>query len=362
MIPQRLIYKKGLLYILDQRLIPFKIFYFKAKKVEDVYIAIKDMMVRGAPLIGDAAAYGYLLGIDNIIKKRITRKSEVIKILEKNSQKLKSSRPTAVSLFKCTDRIHKKAIDYLKIFKGSFLTINELEKLREIVHCEVSSIVDEDINSTLAIAKNGISLLKKGSSIITYCNTGALATAGVGTALGIISQGYKKGFIKYVYACETRPYLQGARLTSWELLNNKIPSSLICDNMAGWVMKTKKIDAVIIGADRIAANGDTANKIGSYSLAILSSYHKIPFYVAAPTDTFDLSINSGKDIVIEEREGKEVIKINNNYITDPKVSATHFAFDIVPANLITAIITEKGIITKPNKKKIFLHLYQYINK
>jgi len=356
MIPKRIIYKNKTLLILDQRFLPFKIHYFCARNVDDVYKAIKEMMVRGAPLIGDTTAYGYLLGLDNIIKEKINQKKEIIKILERNARKLKSARPTAVSLFKCTERVHNKAIDYLKYIKHSSLDKKELLKLRKDIFDEVLKILNEDINSTLNIAKNGISLLKPGSVVITYCNTGALATTGVGTALGIISEGYKKGYISYVYACETRPYLQGAKLTAWELLKNKIPSSLICDNMAGWVMKTKKIDAVIIGADRIARNGDTANKIGSYSLAILSNFHKIPFYVAAPTDTFDLDIKSGDDIKIEERGSDEVIKIRDIYISHPDVFAFHPAFDVVPNNLITAIITEKGVIKNPNTKNVISHL------
>ena len=356
MIPERLIYRKNKLLILDQRLIPFKVSYFKAKNVSDVSKAIKDMMVRGAPLIGDTAAYGYLLGIDEIISKKVNKKRALIKILEKNLEKLKSARPTAVSLFKCSWRVHRKALDYIEKITNDFLNKRELKKLREIVENEVSLILNEDINSTLNIAKNGISLLKPGSVVITYCNTGALATAGIGTALGIISEGYKNGYIGYVYACETRPYLQGARLTAWELLKNKIPFSLICDNMVGWVMKTKKVDAVIIGADRIARNGDIANKIGSYSLAILSAYHKIPFYVAAPTDTFDLNIEKGDDIKIEERSSLEVIKIRDSYISHPDVVAFHPAFDVVPSNLITAIVTEKGIIKNPNTKNVISHL------
>lgn len=343
MIPERLIYSQGRLLILDQRLLPFKIQYFKAITSKDVAKAIKDMMVRGAPLIGDTAALGYLLGIDEIIKKKI--KKNIKLILENNLNTITSSRPTAVALFKATNRVHKKALDMLN--KNT-----NIIKLREEVEKEAFKIIDEDISSTLNIAKNGISLLSKNSSVITYCNTGSLATAGIGTALGIITEGFRINKISHVYPCETRPYLQGARLTAWELMKNKIPYTLICDNTAGWLMKSKKINAVIIGADRIAANGDTANKIGSYSLAIISKFHSIPFYVAAPIDTFDLSISSGKDIKIEERSADEVIKVNGNYIAHPSTPAYHPAFDIVPNNLITAIITDKGIIKNPTPQKI----------
>lgn len=344
MIPPRLIYKKNAkLLVLDQRLIPFKIKYFQAKTVSDVSKAIKDMMVRGAPLIGDTAAFGYLIGVCTISDKKNIH--QIIKILEKNKNILNSSRPTAVALFKATERLHNLALSLLKAGK----TIKEI---KEEIEKETFKILNEDIQSTLSIARNGVNLLKSGSRVITYCNTGSLATAGIGTALGIITDGFKKGKISHVYPCETRPYLQGARLTAWELMMEKVPYTLICDNTAGWLMKTKKIDAVIIGADRIAANGDTANKIGSYSLAILARYHSIPFYVAAPTDTFDLSIKNGNEIKIEERKPQEVIKIYDRYIAHKKTNAYHPAFDVVPSNLITAIITEKGIIKNPDKSKI----------
>lgn len=347
MVPKRFIYTKNSLKILDQRLIPFEIKYFLAKNVQDTAKAIRDMMVRGAPLIGDVAALGYLLGIDNLISEKNTIGIE--SILERNAKVLKESRPTAVSLFKAVDRLHSKSIKL--IYDG-----HKLKDVREEVKKEAFKIIEEDINSTLAIAKNGIELLEKDSNVITYCNTGALATAGIGTALGIITEGYKHKKISHVYVCETRPYLQGARLTAWELMTNKIPYTLICDNTAGWIMKTKKINAIIIGADRIAANGDTANKIGSYSLAVLAKRHKIPFYVAAPIETFDTNIKNGNEIKIEERDRQEIIKIRDIYISHPKTNAFHPAFDIVPSNLIEAIITEKGIIKNPNFKKIKEHL------
>lgn len=349
MIPKRFKYSQNSLQILDQRFIPFKIKYFEAKTVEDCAKAIREMMVRGAPLIGDVAALGYLLGIDNILKMKLKKTQKILSILQRNADILKESRPTAVSLFKAIDRIHSKAEKLIE--KGY-----KIGDLREEVQKEAFKIIEEDINSTLAISMNGIKLLKNNSVVITYCNTGSLATAGIGTALGIITQGYKYKKISHVYACETRPYLQGSRLTSWELMKNNIPYTLICDNMAGWIMKIKKIDAIIIGADRIASNGDTANKIGSYSLSVLAKKHNIPFYVAAPTDTFDTTLKNGSQIKIEERSIDEIIKIKNVYIAHPKTKAFHPAFDVVPNNLITAIITEKGIIKKPNTEKIKHHL------
>ncbi|MCX7905574.1 MAG: S-methyl-5-thioribose-1-phosphate isomerase [Elusimicrobiales bacterium] len=352
MIPKRIIYSKGKLRILDQRYLPFKINYFLARNSKDTAKAIKEMVVRGAPLIGDTAALGYLLGIDEIILKGI--KTNIKEILKKNLQILTNSRPTAVSLFKTTQRLHQKAIKLLE--DGA-----DINEIRKEIEKEAFKIIDEDIQSTLKIAENGVKLLSKDSKVITYCNTGSLATSGIGTALGIILEGYKKGKISHVYPCETRPYLQGARLTTWELMKNKIPYTLICDNTAGWLMKNTKIDAVIIGADRIALNGDTANKIGSYTLAIVAKKHNIPFYVAAPLETFDLSISKGEDIKIEERSSLEIIKIKETYIAHPKTNAYHPAFDITPHNLISAIITEKGIIKNPNQEKIKNFLKKILN-
>lgn len=352
MIPERFIYRDESLYILDQRRIPDKIVYFKADAVNKVSKSIKDMMVRGAPLIGDVAALGYLIGIDHIKKtKKILTKSEIIYRLKKNSDILKTSRPTAISLFTATDRMHAEAISMLEK-KSDILSEKDIDDLKKCLKKEAFEIVEEDIISTQKMAEYGIKLLKPESTVITYCNTGALATAGIGTALGVITEGYKKGRIKFVYPSETRPYLQGARLTSWELLKNKIPFKLICDNMAAWIMKTEKIDAVIIGADRIASNGDTANKIGSYSLSILAKYHNVPFYVVAPYDTIDHKISSGNDIKIEERDTLEVIKIKDKFIAHPDVKARHPAFDVTPSKLITAIITEKGIISPVNSENI----------
>ncbi len=235
------------------------------------------------------------------------------------------------------------------------ITKKELENLREEVYNETQKIIEEDKNSTLKIAENGEKLIKKGANIITYCNTGALATYGIGTALGIILYAYQKGKINCVYPCETRPYLQGLRLTAWELKQNKIPFKLICDNMASWIMKTEKIDAVIIGADRIALNGDTANKIGSYQLAITAKFHNIPFYVAAPVETIDIRIKNGMEIKIEERKPDEIITINGIKIS-PDIPVRNPSFDFVPNYLITAIITEKGIIRNPDENKIKKHL------
>jgi len=355
MIPKRLIYKNNKILFLDQRLLPEKIKYITAKTPLDGYKAIKNMVLRGAPLIGCSAAYSYILSFD---KLKFQNKDELKKKLDIRANLIKSARPTAVSLFKAIDRMHKKAIQVIDNIKSD-KKIEILKRLTKELKEEADKITNEDISSTIKMAKIGQKLLKKNSKVITYCNTGELATMGIGTALGVITQGFKKGKIKFVYACETRPYLQGARLTIWELKRNSIPSALITDNMAAHIMKTEKIDAIIIGADRIALNGDTANKIGSYSLAIAAKFHKIPFYVVAPTDTIDYSINTGKDIKIEERSAEEVIKVKGKYIAPKDIKVRHPAFDVTPASLITAIITEKGIIKPVNKKNILINIKSY---
>ncbi len=209
---------------------------------------------------------------------------------------------------------------------------------------------EEDIRICRSIGRHGKELITIGSTVLTHCNAGGLATAGYGTALGVIFSARKN--IRKVYVDETRPVLQGARLTAWELLKEGIPATLICDNMAASLMAKDEIDAVIVGADRIASNGDTANKIGTYNLAVLARYHDIPFYVAAPVSTFDLSLKTGDDIPIEERSPSEVKKINGAYITLPKVEVKNPAFDVTPAKLITAIVTERGVIAKPNRRMV----------
>ena len=222
--------------------------------------------------------------------------------------------------------------------------------LKQIILKEAHKILKEDKEVCHAIGQHGKKLIKKGSNLLTHCNAGGLATAGPGTALSIIFAAKNK--IKRVFADETRPVLQGARLTVWELVNEKVPVTLICDNMAAAFMSKKEIGAIVVGADRIASNGDTANKIGTYNLAVLAEYHNVPFYVAAPVSTFDLTLGSGSKIPIEERDPQEVRRIGGKYITVKNVDVKNPAFDVTPAKLITAIITERGIIRKPNKEKI----------
>jgi len=311
-------FKKNRLFLLDERYIPEKKQYFIAKNVEDVAFAIKNMVVRGAPLIGVTAAYGMALGYKN---------------LRKSAKLLLNSRPTAVNLRWAVERI-----------------LNLKEKNFKAILNEAKKIHREDKELCEKIAKNGAKLIPKGAKIITHCNTGMLATGGIGTALGIILYARKK--VKLVYVKETRPRLQGAKLTAWELKENKIPFKIITDSMAAYLMKKEKIDAVILGADRISANGDFANKIGTYALAIEAKFHKVPFYVAAPYSTIDFKTKKGDDIKIEEREKSEVLLINGKPIAPKGADAINPAFDVTPNSLVTALITEKGIVKKPNRKKL----------
>lgn len=337
----RTLYRKNNeLMVLDQRLLPHKIYYIKCKNHKDVYRCIKDMAVRGAPAIGVAAGYGMYLAA---VEKKFKNIPDLKKHLKISGEYLVSARPTAVNLFWAVNRI----IGTVGNFSG-FKTDVLLEKIKK----EADRIYFQDIAINKKIGANGAKLLKKKSAVLTHCNAGALATAGWGTALGVVRSAHKNGKIKLVYVDETRPYLQGARLTAWELLQEKIPCVLITDNMAGYFISTGAVDGVIVGADRIAANGDTANKIGTYSLAVLCRYNKIPFYIAAPMSTFDLTIPDGKKIKIEYRNSDEVTFIKGIRISPAGVKALHPAFDVTPHNLITAIITEKGVIENPSKERI----------
>jgi methylthioribose-1-phosphate isomerase len=310
------VWKKDRLLLLDQRLLPQEIRWVTCRRWQDVAHAIKDMVVRGAPAIGCVAAYGVVLA---------ARQRD----LSKAYDGLLAARPTAVNLRWAIERMRPVA-----------------EVSQDLAH-EAKAIEDEDRLANRQMGVFGAALLPPESVMITHCNTGSLATAGLGTAFGVLWTAYQQGKLKKVIASETRPYLQGARLTAWELKQEKIPFELITDNMAAHVMKTEKIDGVIVGADRIAANGDTANKIGTYSLAVLARHHTIPFYVAAPTSTVDMRAASGESIPIEERSPKEVTEIRGKAIAPKNTKARHPAFDVTPADFITAIITEKGAVKPP---------------
>ncbi|OAI51155.1 S-methyl-5-thioribose-1-phosphate isomerase [Betaproteobacteria bacterium SCGC AG-212-J23] len=300
------------LELLDQRLLPGKKKYVACQTAEQVAKAIKDMVVRGAPAIGCAAAFGVVLSKGS---------SKAYAVLAK-------SRPTAVNLFWALERM-KKAKD--------------LEN-------EARAIFDEDLAGNRAMGELGATLIPERARVMTHCNTGALATAGYGTALGVIRASKNKRIS--VIANETRPYLQGARLTAWELVQEGIPCTLITDNMAGHLMSRGEVDVVIVGADRIAANGDVANKIGTYTLAVLAKRHGIPFYVVAPRSTFDLKISSGKQIPIEERPAAEVTGYRGVRWAPDGISVRNPAFDVTPAELITGIVCERAVILAPDREKI----------
>lgn len=348
MIPARLKFSRGTLHILDQRLLPDKILYIKAESAADVAKATKDMALRGAPLIGCAAAYGFAMEICRL--SPLSSKS-LISAARKTVKILNAARPTAVALFYSTARMADKANKFASENEG-FFSKDTFKRLCKMLVDEADLITAEDVRSCDAMGKYGASLLPKDCVIMTHCNAGALATMGIGTAVGVITAAHEQGKIKHAYSCETRPYMQGARLTIWELMRNKVPSELITDSMAAHIIKTCGVNAIVVGADRIAANGDTANKIGTYSLAIAAKYHGVPFYVAAPSPTFDFDAKTGESIVIEERSSREVTDIKGMRIAPKNVKARHPAFDVTPAKLITAIITEKGIISPVNAKNI----------
>ena len=307
-------WKGDRLDLLDQRMLPDKTVYVTCRTASQVADAIRDMVVRGAPAIGCAAAFGVVLG-------KSTKESFDI---------LAKSRPTAVNLFWALERM-----------TGA-----------KDPEAEAQAIFEEDLAANRAIGRHGAGLIPAGARMLTYCNTGALATSGHGTALGVLRTAFEQKKNISVVACETRPYLQGARLTAWECMQEGIPCTLVTDNMAGYLMAKGEVDAVIVGADRIAANGDTANKIGTYMVAVLAKRHGLPFYVAAPLSTFDLKIPDGSAIVIEERPAQEVTGYRGMRWAPEGVAVRNPAFDVTPAELITGIICEKGVILQPGRERI----------
>lgn len=328
-------YKNGILRLLDQTKLPGEVVWVECKTYEDVATAIRDMIVRGAPAIGVTAAYGVAIGalaVDTNSREIFFRE------LDKICDVIRKTRPTAVNLFWAIDRVYGKAVSNKD---------KSVSEIKDIILNEASLMELEDIEINKKIGYYGNSLIKAGWTILTHCNAGALATCGYGTALGVIRAAHESGKNIQVFADETRPYLQGARLTAYELMEDGIPVTLICDNMAGHFMKEGLINCIIVGADRIALNGDTANKIGTYSLSVLAKEHNIPFYVAAPVSTIDFSIESGDKIVIEERKAEEVTHIKSIPIAPEGVKVRNPAFDVTPAKYITAIITEKAVVYPP---------------
>jgi methylthioribose-1-phosphate isomerase len=329
------------LKIIDQTQLPGKLVFLELRNYTDVVAAIKQMKVRGAPAIGVAAAYGIALGAQNI---KAETKSKFLSQFDKILQSFVESRPTAVNLFRAIDRMKKAA------------TAADFAAIKQALIDEAKSIHAEEEAATRRLSQLGAELIKNGVTILTHCNAGPLATAGYGTALGVIKAAWEQGKKIEVIATETRPLLQGACLTTWELMQENIPVTLITDSMAGYFLSRGKVNCVIVGADRIAANGDTANKIGTYTLAVLAKENGIPLYVAAPTSTIDLSLKSGDQIPIEERNPEEVTSIKGVRLAPKGVTAANPAFDITPHRYITAIITEKGIVREPyidGLKKLF---------
>ncbi len=331
-------WKENKVYMIDQRLLPLEEKFIEHSDYREVAKSIKDMVVRGAPAIGVSAAMGIALGVINTTDNY---EEEFAKIIDT----IASTRPTAVNLFWAVERMKKLFHDYK----------HDPALLKEKIVEEALKIDTDDVAINKRMGKNGQELLKSGQTVLTHCNAGALATAGYGTALGVVRAAVEAGKDITVVADETRPYLQGARLTVWELQQDNIPVKLITDNMAGYMMKKGLIDAVVVGADRIAANGDAANKIGTYSVAILAQYHNIPFYVAAPVSTIDFNCPTGEEIPIEERDKDEVIHFMNQRTARPETEVYNPAFDVTPNSMIKAIITEEKVLY-PNFKEAIAQL------
>jgi methylthioribose-1-phosphate isomerase len=328
------IWHENSVLLIDQTRLPAEYTLVEISRCDDMARAIKTMIVRGAPAIGVAAAYGMYLGAREI---QTDDRDIFLNQLEEVAQQLRQTRPTAVNLFWAISRMLKTAYE----------SLGSVEQIKASLLKTAQTIQLEDLQTCQAIGDHGLGVLPSHPQqlcLMTYCNTGALATAGYGTALGVARSAWREGRLARVYACETRPRLQGAKLTSWECVQEGIPVTVITDNMAAHCLNRGMIDAVVVGADRIAANGDTANKIGTYSLALVSKAHNIPFYVAAPLSTVDFELDHGMKIPIEERHPSEIYQIGETLICPPGVEFYNPAFDVTPAELITGIITEKGVV------------------
>ncbi|HZJ84573.1 MAG TPA: S-methyl-5-thioribose-1-phosphate isomerase [Syntrophomonadaceae bacterium] len=332
-------FENNSIVILDQTKLPEKVVHEKLTSPEQVAGAIRQLKVRGAPLIGVTAAFGLALALAQFKGNKDGLKVYFAEV--KNLLAL--TRPTAVNLFWALQRMEN-------VFVANFAA--DLPTIINALKSEAEAMFAEDVATNEAIGEYGQRLISQPSKIMTICNAGHLATCGYGTALGVIRSAAKKNKVKGVWANETRPVLQGSRLTVWELTQDNIPVTLITDNMAGYVMSQGEVDFIVVGADRIATNGDTANKIGTYSLAVLAQHHQIPFYIAAPISTIDFAISKGKEIPIEERNADEVRSIMGSMLTVPKVAVFNPAFDVTPNHLITGIITEKGVLKPPFAEEI----------
>jgi methylthioribose-1-phosphate isomerase len=334
-------WKNDRVVMLDQRLLPHKEVYRVCRDYQEVAQAIREMVIRGAPAIGVAAAMGVALGAAKAQVKTFDRDFERIFL------NLSKTRPTAVNLFWALERMRK------------IYTVNRsrgVDVVKRLLKDEAQAIYKEDIAANKQLGKFGAQMLRNARHLMTHCNAGALATAGYGTALGVIRALKEAGRDFDVFVNETRPFLQGARLTAWELKKEKIPVTLITDSMAGYLMQMGKVDAVVVGCDRVAANGDVANKIGTYTIAVLAKRHGIPFYVAGPTSSIDLNCPSGKEIPIEQRDAKEVSHIFGKALAPKGIKVFNPAFDVTSQDLISAIITEKGVIQPPYQQNIRSHV------
>jgi methylthioribose-1-phosphate isomerase len=323
--------------MIDQRKLPAQEVYVRCKTPAEVARAIKTMVIRGAPAIGVAAAMGVAIGVR---RSQSTGTQKLAAEFYKTCELLAATRPTAVNLFWAIERMKRS-------FAAAVAAGESVDQIKDRLDREAQAIHDEDVANCRAMGAYGAEVVPAEATILTHCNAGALATAGYGTALGVIRGAVERGKRVAVLADETRPFLQGARLTAWELVRDGIPTTVITDNMAGAIMRTGHIDLVVVGADRIAANGDTANKIGTYSVAVLAKEHDIPFYVAAPLSTIDLNTPDGSSIPIEERNSREVSHLGGSQLTPDGALIRNPAFDVTPFKLITGIITERGIFRAP---------------
>jgi len=330
-------WQNGVVTMVDQRKLPAAEVYVHCRSAHDVAKAIKSMVIRGAPAIGVAAAMGIALEME---RSKATGTRQFTTEFQKTCDLMAATRPTAVNLF--------WAIDWMKrSFSDGALAGESVDQLRSRLRLEALRIHDEDVASCRAIGSHGAALVPSDARILTHCNAGALATAGYGTALGVVRGAVEAGKRVRVLADETRPFLQGSRLTAWELVRDGIDTTVIIDNMAGALMRNQEIDLVVVGADRIAANGDTANKIGTYTLAVLAKEHGIPFYVAAPWSTIDFSTDEGSQIPIEERDAKEVTHVGSKQLAPKGAAVRNLAFDVTPHRYITAIVTDRGVFLPP---------------
>lgn len=328
----------GKIRLLDQTRLPWEEVFLELEDYREVAQAIKEMRIRGAPAIGIAAAYGVALGAQGI---EAASKGELLAKLGTVSETLSATRPTAVNLFKALERMNRVAE-----------AGEDVAGIRAALLAEAQKLEAENEEANRKLSSYGAELIKDGFTILTHCNTGALATAGYGTALGVIKAAKEQGKNIQVFVSETRPLLQGARLTTWELAQEAIPFTLVTDTMTGHFLSRRRIDCVIVGADRIASNGDVANKIGTYNIAVLAMENGLPFYVAAPTSTIDLSLSSGDEIPIEERRAEEVTHVEGVPIAPMGVAVENPAFDITPHYYISAIITERGVIREPYEMRL----------